>query len=192
MENLLAFFTKIPVILEPMSTQTSETNSIVGSVAVAQPDLTQLSELEREIIAYWVRVATQLGYPRSAGEIFGVVFLSGEPVSADDLVARLGISRSGAGQGLKALLDIGAIKSVHSIANRREHFQMQSDLGVLVKQFLNVRVFPQLGELGRQRSALTAAVAGTGDPHLIRRFDKLQRWQKKAAPLMAVLKTLAA
>ncbi|OAM89525.1 transcriptional regulator [Termitidicoccus mucosus] len=173
-----------------MNAQASETNSTVDSAAAASSNLTQLSELEREIIAYWVRVATQLGYPRSVGEIFGVVFLSGEPVNADDLVARLGISRSGAGQGLKALLDIGAIKSVHSIANRREHFQMQSDLGVLVKQFLNVRVFPQLEELGRQRSALTAAVAGTGNPHLIQRFDKLQRWQKKAAPLMAVLKTL--
>ncbi|MDR2675973.1 MAG: transcriptional regulator [Opitutaceae bacterium] len=178
-----------------MNTQAPETNSPVdaatAAAAVARPELTQLSELEREIIAYWVGIATQLGYPRSVGEIFGTVFLAGGPVSADDLVVRLGISRSGAGQGLKTLLDIGAIKSAHSIANRREHFQMQNDLGVLVKQFLNVRVFPQLEELGRQRSALAAAVAETENPHLIQRFDKLQRWQKKAAPLMTVLKTLA-
>jgi DNA-binding transcriptional regulator GbsR (MarR family) len=173
-----------------MNIQTSETNPLMDSAAIAPSNLPRLSELEREIVAYWMRVATQLGYPRSVGEIFGVVFLSGEPVSADALVARLGISRSGAGQGLKTLLDIGAIKPVHSIAHRREHFQMQSDLGVLVKQFLHVRVFPQLEELGRQRDALTAAVAETGNPHLVQRFDKLERWQKKAAPLMTVLKTL--
>lgn len=150
-----------------------------------------LGELEREIIAYWMRIATQLGYPRSVGEIFGYIFIAESPVNADDLVERLGISRSGAGQGLKALLDIGAIRPAHAIADRREYFQMQSDLGVLVRQFLNVRVFPPLEELRRQRETLNVAVTNAGNAHLMQRFDKLQRWQTKASPLMAVLKSLA-
>jgi len=150
----------------------------------------RLGGLEHEIIAYWVRIATQLGYPRSVGEIFGYVFITETPVNADDLVERLRISRSGAGQGLKTLLDIGAIRPAHSIAKRREYFQMQSDLGVLVRQFLNARVFPPLDELRRQRESLGEAVAKTGNAHLIQRFDKLQRWQRKASPLMAVLKSL--
>lgn len=149
-----------------------------------------LDVLEREIIAYWVQIATQLGYPRSVGEIFGYIFITEQPVNADDLVEHLGISRSGAGQGLKTLLDIGAIRPAHNLANRREHFQMQSDLGVLVKQFLNVRVFPPLEELRRQRETLNEAVTASGDAHLKQRFDKLQRWQNKAAPLIGVLKTL--
>jgi DNA-binding transcriptional regulator GbsR (MarR family) len=149
-----------------------------------------LGELERAIIAYWVQIDTQLGYPRSIGEVFGYIFLSEQPVNADDLVDHLGISRSGAGQGIKTLLDIGAIRPAHNIANRREHFQMQSDLGVLVKQFLNVRVFPPLEELRRQRDALNETVAKTGNAHLKQRFDKLQNWQNKATPLISVLKSL--
>ncbi len=149
-----------------------------------------LDALERDIIAYWVQTATLLGYPRSVGEIFGYIFLSEQPVNADDLVEHLGISRSGAGQGLKALLDIGAIRPAHNIADRRDHYQMQSDLGVLVKQFLNVRVFPPLEELRRQRDALKETVAASRNPHLAQRFEKLLRWQGKASPLIAVLKSL--
>jgi len=149
------------------------------------------AELEREIISFWVQLAAVLGYPRSIGEIFGLIFLSEAPLSADDLVDRLGISRSGAGQGLKALLDIGAIKPVHTLATRKEHYQMQSDLGILVKLLLNARILPKLEELSHQRTALDATVRAQGAPHLVQRFDKLARWRSKTAPLLALLKTFA-
>jgi len=149
------------------------------------------AEQEREIIAFWIQVSGLLGYPRSIGEIFGLIFLSEDPLSADDVVDRLGISRSGAGQGLKALLDIGAIKAVHPPALRKEHYQMQTDLGVLVKQLLNSRVLPKLEELSAQRAQLDAAVREHGPAHLIQRFDKLERWRGKSAPLLALLKALA-
>ena len=170
-------------MLETGNSSTPENASAEG----AEP----LGALERDIIAYWVQTATLLGYPRSVGEIFGYIFLSEQPVNADDLVAHLGISRSGAGQGLKALLDIGAIRPAHNIADRRDHYHMQSDLGVLVKQFLNVRVFPPLEEIGRQRDNLLDAARTSGREHLIQRFDKLERWRKKSRPIMILLKTLA-
>ncbi len=145
---------------------------------------------EREIIAFWVQVSGLLGYPRSIGEVFGLIFLSEAPLSADDVVERLGISRSGAGQSLKALQDIGAIKPVHQLAHRKEHYQMQTDLGVLVKQLLNARVLPKLEELAGQRASLDATVREHGPAYLAQRFDKLDRWRGKAAPLMALLKAL--
>ncbi len=57
----------------------------------------------RKIIAYRVRVAAQLECPCWSGELFGMVFLASEPVSVNDLTARLGIIPGGAGQELKAL-----------------------------------------------------------------------------------------
>ena len=149
------------------------------------------AELEREIISFWVQLAAVLGYPRSIGEIFGLIFLSEAPLSADDLVDRLGISRSGAGQGLKALLDIGAIKPVHVLATRKEHYQTQTDLGVLVKLLLNARILPKLEELAQQRATLDAAVRAQGPAHLVQRFDKLDRWRSKTSPLLSLLKTFA-
>ena len=177
----------MPVVAKRM---TSESTSNSSNKGTPEGDSSGIRVLERDIIAYWVQIATQLGYPKSVGEIFGYIFITERPVNADDLVENLGISRSGAGQGLKTLLDIGAIRPAHNLAERREHFQMQSDLGVLVKQFLNARVFPPLEDLRRQRETLNEAVAKTGNAHLAHRFDKLQRWQNKASPLVTMLKTL--
>lgn len=148
-------------------------------------------ELERELITFWVQVSSLLGYPRSIGEIFGLIFISPTPLSADDIVEKLGMSRSGAGQGLKALQDIGAIKPIHQVASRKEHYQMQTDLGVLIKLLLNARILPKLEELAQQRATLDAAVRAQGPAHLVQRFDKLDRWRGKTAPLLALLKSLS-
>jgi DNA-binding transcriptional regulator GbsR (MarR family) len=156
-----------------------------------EPKSNASSELEREILAFWVQVGALLGYSRSVGEIFGLIFISEAPLSADDLVERLGISRSGAGQGLKALQDIGAIKPAHQLTSRKEHFQMQSDLGVLIKLLLNARVLPKIDELSQQRAALDTAVRKKGPAHLVQRFDKLERWRGKTGPLLTLLKTFS-
>ncbi len=148
-------------------------------------------ELERELITFWVQVSSLLGYPRSVGEIFGLIFISPAPLSADDIVEKLNMSRSGAGQGLKALQDIGAIKPAHQLASRKEHYQMQTDLGVLIKLLLNARILPKLEELAQQRATLDATVRAQGPAHLIQRFDKLDRWRGKTAPLLALLKSLS-
>ena len=146
---------------------------------------------ELEIIAFWAQVGALLGFSRSVGEIFGLIFVSEQPLSADDLVEKLNISRSGAGQGIKALLEIGAIKPAHLLTSRKEHFQMQSDLGVLVKQLVNARVLPPIEQLTRNHAALDEAVRAHGPEHLVQRFDKLGRWNTKTAPVLALLKSLA-
>ncbi|MFA6285822.1 MAG: HTH domain-containing protein [Opitutaceae bacterium] len=149
------------------------------------------TEQEQAILSFWVQVSDLLGYPRSVGQIFGLIFLSEPPLSADDLVQRLGISRSGAGQGLKALQDIGAIKTAHQLASRKEHFQLQTDLGVLVKLLLNARILPKLEELAQQRKALDLAVRADGPAHLVQRFDQLERWKGKTGPLVELLKSFS-
>lgn len=142
------------------------------------------------MISFWVDVANFLGYPRSIGEIYGLIFLSEHPLSADDVAERLHISRSGAGQGLKTLLDIGAIRPAHQIASRKEHFRLETDLSVLVKQILNTRVFSPLEQILRDKNRLAAAAAAHPSTVLVHRFDKLQRWEEKARPVAAILRAL--
>ena len=146
---------------------------------------------ELEIIAFWAQVGGLLGFSRSVGEIFGLIFVSEQPLSADDVVEKLNISRSGAGQGLKALIEIGAIKPAHLLTSRKEHFQMQTDLGVLVKHLVNARVLPPIEQLARHHASLDETVRARGPAHLVQRFDKLGRWGAKTAPVLALLKSLA-
>ena len=138
-----------------------------------------------------MEVAGAIGFPRSVGEIYGLIFLTPEPLNADDIVQKLGISRSGVGQALKTLSEIGAIRPAPHTQSRKEHYELQTDLGILARLFLNSRILPRLEELGRRRNTLASRVSTAGSAHLIARFEKLDRWRGKTTPLLAVLKALA-
>lgn len=159
---------------------------------VASPAATTASaELDRETTAFWVEVADTLGFPRSVGEIYALIFLTAAPLNADDIVEKTGISRSGVGQTLKTLADIGAIRPSTGMQSRKDHYELQTDLGVLVRLFLNSRVLPRLDELNRRRTALNERAKKSGPEHLAARLDKLERWRGKTKPLVAILKSLA-
>ena len=147
-------------------------------------------QLEEDAIRFWVELGTELGFPKTVGEIYGVYFVSEAPLSADDLVLRLNISRSGAGQAIKALQEIGAIRRAAGIQSRKEHFEIQTDLSILIRNFFNYRVLPKLNELNRQRLSLAEQTNQSSSPHLKQRFDKLERWCQKTNPVMGLLKTL--
>jgi Predicted transcriptional regulators len=144
--------------------------------------------LNQEVIRFWIDLGSELGFPKTIGETYGVLFASQIPLSADDLVEQLGISRSGAGQALKTLQEIGAIRRASSIQSRKEHFEIQTDLSVLVRNFLSIRVFPKLNELNRQRRSIAEKANESSNEHLSQRFNKLDRWCEKSTPVIALLK----
>ena len=149
------------------------------------------TELERETIAFWVEVADLIGVSHSIAEVYAIIFLTAQPLNADDIVARLGVSRSGAGQALKQLAEIGAIRPSTGVQSRKDHYELQTDLGVLVRLFLNSRMLPRMEELARRRAELAAQAQQANADHLITRFEKLERWGAKTTPLLALLKTFA-
>ena len=58
-----------------------------------------MSALESEVVALFVRVADLLNLPRSVGELYGVLYISEEPLCLDDLRLKLRISKGSTSQG---------------------------------------------------------------------------------------------
>lgn len=131
------------------------------------------------MIEQWVRLADAVGFPRSYAQIYGFLFVSNKPVNAQDCVEALKISRSSAGQGLKVLRDLGAIRSNFELGGRAETFSIEPDLGVLVKSVLDGKLLPAFdtffGEMGRLESQLNPSKDG----FQINRIQKLNRWRSK-------------
>ena len=71
-----------------------------------------LTSIEMDVIGVFVNAVKLLGMPRSVGEIYGLLFITPEPLPLDALVVRLGISKGSASQGLKVLRGLGAVKQV--------------------------------------------------------------------------------
>ncbi|HWW00903.1 MAG TPA: hypothetical protein VNZ64_14500 [Candidatus Acidoferrum sp.] len=89
----------------------------IASTKEAQPPTINhpptLSALETEVIDLFVQISRLLGQARSLGETYGLLFISAAPLTMDDLIARLGLSKGSASQGLKFLRTNGAISAVY-------------------------------------------------------------------------------
>lgn len=133
----------------------------------------------------WVELAGRLGFSRSVGQIYGLLFLSEAPLSAQDCVAQLGISRSSAGQGLKSLREVGAIRTVFMTGDRSERFAIEPDLGVMVGKILDLRLMPAFAAffVSLEQAARTADCAVSPQ-----RVQKLGRWRDKLVDAVSTVK----
>ncbi|MDF3056677.1 MAG: transcriptional regulator [Rariglobus sp.] len=141
----------------------------------AQP----LTPAKLRMIEHWVQLADSLGLPKSLAQLYGFIFTSKKPVSAQDCVDALKISRSSAGQGLKALRDIGAIRSAFELGARREAFVIEPDLGVVIQGMLNGRVVPAFDIFFTQIASIEQSLDPHKDHFLTNRVQKLHRWRTK-------------
>lgn len=135
-----------------------------------------------------------LGLPRSLGELYGLLFITPAPLALDDLVARLGISKGSASQGLRALKDLGAVREIDVEGARRTYFEADVDLKRLVGGFIREQVRPHL-ESGQLKAArLTVESGPETDPEkrefYHERIEKLQKWIRRGRRILPVLQKL--
>tara|TARA_B110001469_G_C9648889_1_gene330047 strand:- start:15894 stop:16358 length:465 start_codon:yes stop_codon:yes gene_type:complete len=140
--------------------------------------------LDDAALAPWVELADRLGVSRSLGQLYGLLFMANRPMSAQDCVEVLAISRSSAGQGLKVLREFGAIKSHFKAGDRSECFVIEPDLGVFLTKILDGRLIPAFVSFFSAMQSVRSASGVTASD----RFPKLDRWEEKLVDAMAKMK----
>jgi HTH-type transcriptional regulator, glycine betaine synthesis regulator len=154
----------------------------------------RLEGLERQLVDVFVDGVKVLGLPRSIGEIYGVLFIYPEPLSLDDLVQRLGISKGSVSQGLRALKALGAVREAAVDGERRTYYEPAIELKRLVGGFIREQVRPHL-ESGKEKvRLLTAAAAAEDDPlrreFLCDRVERLDYWMSRGSKVLPLLQKL--
>ena len=150
-----------------------------------------LTDLEQKVVALFADGVRVAGLPKSIGEIYGLLFISQDPLSLDDLVARLQISKGSVSQGLKLLRTLGAIREVDGADRRRTYYGADIKLKKLVGGFIREQLRPHLTSGKDRIKALEPVVAEEEDPELRAfyedRVKKLERWLKQAKLLLPLL-----
>lgn len=150
-----------------------------------------LRAVEAQVIQVFVDGVKVLGFPRSIGEIYGLLFISPEPLSLDDLVQRLGISKGSASQGLRALKGLGAVREIPVESSRRVHYQADTELKRLVGGFIREQVRPHL-ESGQSKIGRLIETAGEEEDPARREFVRervrqLERWIDRGRLVLPLL-----
>lgn len=150
--------------------------------------LAPISPEERQLMEFWVRLGEGLGFPKSIGLIYGLLFVRNRPMHADECVDLLQLSRSSVGQGLKALYQLGAIRPVMRDDTRKDCYEFEPDLGTLVSNVLRRRLFPAMADLNKRLESFRESYGEGTPPHLEQRLQKLERWREKVQPVLVQLR----
>ena len=142
------------------------------------------------MIEFFVRLAHMVGVPKSVGEIYGFLFVSFEPVSFDDIVERLAISKGSVSQGLKVLRSLGAVRTAYVPGDRRDRFIAETELRKLIFGLLREQIAPHLAS-GEERLSrigkLMSTVPANKRDELKNRVGKLKAWHSKARLLLPLI-----
>lgn len=87
-----------------------------------------LAQIEREFVDLWRSMSSLWGISPTMAQIHGLLFITGESLSMDDLMTRLAISRGNVSMNLTRLLEWGLVRRVHRRGDRREYYEALGDV----------------------------------------------------------------
>ena len=98
---------------------------------------TETGVTERFVL-HWGEMAARWGVNRTVAQIHALLYLSGRPLNAEDISARLQVARSNVSTSLRELQNWDLVKVVHLMGDRRDHYETLQDpwdlLRVIVRE----------------------------------------------------------
>ncbi|MDF1859391.1 MAG: MarR family transcriptional regulator [Verrucomicrobiales bacterium] len=90
--------------------------------------MNDLPPFAQHFILHWGEMGTKWGINRTVAQIHALLYLSEEPLHAEEICERLGVARSNVSNSLKELQNWGIVRVVHLQADRRDHFESIKDV----------------------------------------------------------------
>lgn len=111
------------------------------------------------------------GLPKGVGAIFGILYISPNPLSLDELVEQSGLSKGAISTNVRTLARMGLIHPVNRLSDRKDYYEAETDFYKAVRSILRER---QNNEFDRSvasvRETLEKLEANTGENDAERAF----------------------
>src|SRR5882672_6507572 len=87
-----------------------------------------LSAVQRQFILHWGEMGTRWGINRTVAQIHALLYLSPQPLAAEDIASTLNVARSNVSTSIRELVSWGLVRPVHVLGERREHYESLKDV----------------------------------------------------------------
>ncbi|MDW8467210.1 MAG: helix-turn-helix domain-containing protein [Chloroherpetonaceae bacterium] len=98
-----------------------------------------LSEAKEKFIQAWGALGSNWGISRTMAQIHALLLVSVEPLSAEDIMQTLGVSRGNVNMTLRELIDWGLVKREHKPGERKEFFVAEKNIFEAAKMIARER-----------------------------------------------------
>ncbi len=98
-----------------------------------------LSPAQQQFILHWGEMSSRWGINRSMAQIHALLYLSEEPLDAEQIGEQLSLARSNVSTSLRELQAWGIVRVTHRLGDRRDYFQAVTDVWQLFLTILKER-----------------------------------------------------
>jgi DNA-binding transcriptional regulator GbsR (MarR family) len=99
----------------------------------------KLPPLVQTFVLHFGEMGSRWGINRTVGQIYALLFVSPEPLNADEIVEALGVSRSNVSMGLKELQAWNLVRLQHRPGDRRDYYATPDDIWQIVRTLVEER-----------------------------------------------------
>lgn len=99
----------------------------------------QLDKAKEELTHELGRLSSFAGFNKAMGQIYGLLYLSKEPVSLGEIADQLGISKGNASLNIRMMERWRVIQPVSKKGDRKDYYQAETDFWKIVHDIINER-----------------------------------------------------
>jgi HTH-type transcriptional regulator, glycine betaine synthesis regulator len=99
-----------------------------SSIQIKQGFVEALSQISR----FW-------GFPKGVGAVFGVLYLSPNPISLDDIAVQTGLTKGAVSTDVRSLARMGLVQRSSRLGDRKDYYVAETDFYRAIRAILNER-----------------------------------------------------
>jgi DNA-binding transcriptional regulator GbsR (MarR family) len=99
----------------------------------------QLTPAVEKYVLHWGEMGTRWGTNRTVAQIHALLYLSPEPLRADQICELLSVARSNVSTSIRELQSYGLARMVHVLGDRRDYFESIYDVWELFRVIIEQR-----------------------------------------------------
>ena len=92
-------------------------------------------------------LSSTLGFSKVMGQLYALLYLSEKPLSLDDMVKRLAISKGSASINIRELEEKGAVKKIWMKGSRRNFYEAETNLTKIVRDRITLSARWRMDEI---------------------------------------------
>ena len=133
-----------------------------------------LTASTQAFVLHFGEMGSRWGINRTVGQIYALLYLSAEPLNAEQITDALGVSRSNVSMGLKELQSWRLVQIKHRVGDRRDYFETPGEVLDIAMILLEERRKRELDPtLTLLRQTLMNDPAGDAEKHAHKRMQEM-------------------
>ena len=123
----------------------------------------QLSPAVEKYVLHWGEMGTRWGTNRTGAQIQALLYVSPQPLRADEIVDALSVARSNVSTSIRELQSYGLVRMTHVLGDRRDYFESLHDVWELFRVIIEQRKQRELNPTLSMLRTVAAEVAKESD-----------------------------